>query len=953
MAARPMSTPLVGRAAELGRLREGLARAAAGEPSVLLLAGDAGVGKTRLLREAAVTAEARGAVALVAHCVDLGDVGLPYLPFAEALAHLRDAEPEAVAAAVASHPALARLLPGGAGEVPEDGSAQRLQLFDGVLALLTAVGAPGRPVLLALEDLHWADDASRDLLRFVTARLGGQHVLLVGTYRTDDLHRRHPWRPVLAELLRHPRVERVELPPLDPAEVRALARQAGPLPAAVVERVVERAEGNAFYAEQLLLAGAGPELPGTLADVLRGRVERLDPAAQSLARVAAAAGRRVTEPLLRGAAVRWDPGLPFDASLREAVASHVLVVDEGHVAFRHALLGEAVAADLLPGEVSALHRAYLRALADEPALGSASEVAAHALLAPDLPAALVASRRAADEARELLAPAVVLRHLETVLRLWDGLPDAAELLGEPQDEVLAAASRAAGQSGRVDRAVQLARAAVAATPGVLRAAEHRTQLARHLLAADRVPDALRESTRAVADLAGTSGRAAAWALATHARVALNLDHEDEAELAATEAVALARAVGAPDAESDAATTLAAALVGEPTRALEMLTAALAAARRSDDVETELRVRYNLGMRRFEAGALDEAAADVAEGLARARAAGATRAVYGVQLDYLDRLVRYHRGDLAPVGAPADVDDDLAAVTQAVDLYAAVARGDEDAVARGLALRPAWARDGLVVLVAGGCTADALTRTGRPAEALGVLAAAVEHLERLWSPAYLAGIWHAALGLAAWADLRAAGHDAPVADGVVAVEALRERAERTAARGPLGPEGRAWLLRARAEHARATGVPDVAAWRAAAEAFDYGYRVEAARSRHRLAEALLAVGDRDGARGAAAAALAEAEATGAVPLAAAVRDLCRRARLDVPGTRAPVADVLTAREAEVLALAAQGLSNRQIGERLYISGKTVSVHVSNVLAKLGASGRTEAVALAHRRGLLDA
>jgi DNA-binding CsgD family transcriptional regulator len=191
---------------------------------------------------------------------------------------------------------------------------------------------------------------------------------------------------------------------------------------------------------------------------------------------------------------------------------------------------------------------------------------------------------------------------------------------------------------------------------------------------------------------------------------------------------------------------------------------------------------------------------------------------------------------------------------------------------------------------------------------------------------------------------------------------------------LGPEGRAWLQRAAAENARlhaavgnAPGTPAVegseptsaALWREAAtawqdtvNAFDFGYRYEVARSRYRWAEALLGAGEREAAEVEAAEALSEAEDMGAKPLADAVRALARRARLDLPGVRRATASTLTEREEEVLGLVAQGLSNRQIGERLFISTKTVSVHVSNLLAKLGASGRAEAVSLAHQRGLLE-
>jgi DNA-binding NarL/FixJ family response regulator len=150
-----------------------------------------------------------------------------------------------------------------------------------------------------------------------------------------------------------------------------------------------------------------------------------------------------------------------------------------------------------------------------------------------------------------------------------------------------------------------------------------------------------------------------------------------------------------------------------------------------------------------------------------------------------------------------------------------------------------------------------------------------------------------------------------------------------------------------------GEPAVDLWRAAVDAFAFGHVYEEARSRWRLAEALLAVDDRAGAAEQAQAAHAVAVRLGATPLRTAVENLARRGRLEVDGIRRPVEvnAVLTPREAEVLALMAQGRTNRQIGAELYISEKTASVHVSNILGKLAASGRTEAVAIAAARGLL--
>ncbi|GAA3793989.1 LuxR family transcriptional regulator [Cellulomonas soli] len=996
-----MSTPFVARAAQVEQLRGAWVRAGSGEPAVVLLGADAGVGKTRLLRHVAALAQAGGALVVTAHCVDLGDVGLPYLPFVEALARLRELDPTAVDAVVASRPALARLLPGQVGGSRDDDPAypgpdeqsSRMQLFDGVVELLAAVGHPGAPLVLVLEDLHWADPSSRDLLRFVTARLRAEHVLVVASYRTDDLHRRHPWRPVVAELSRHPRVQRIDLPPFTDDEVRAFATAVAgrQLPEPVVRRVIERSEGNAYYAEELLESGADTDgLPWTLADVLRTRLEQLDPAVQQLARVASVAGRRVTEPLLRAAVVAsGDPVLNapgvVDDALREAVTRHVLVGEDEHIAFRHALLAEAVAADLLPGEVSSLHRAYLRALLADPGLGPASVLALHALRAPDLPIALTASLEAARTAFAVLAPAEALHHLETALRLWDAVPDAAALTGCSHVDVLVDAATAASRAGASERAGKHARTAVEESTDPVARAVRRTALARYLLLDERPEDAMAEASRARDDLPPERVRERAWALATYARAALTHDRDGEATTSATEAVELARSVGAADAESDALTTLAVLVVDDAPRAAALLDEALGRARDACDLETELRTRYNLASNRFYAGDLDAAVRLTAAGLARAVETGMSGDPYAVSLRDLATIARYMLGDLTPdpdrpvlprvdpvdpvdgtrgatgrTSAPGAALDLLTAGARAIDLYAAVARGDTDTVERGRALEPMWQRDGSIALIGGGTTIDALTWRGRDDEAVELALAVIGHLDQRWSDYFLGGIWLAALALGALADAAAAerllGKD--VHGREAQADTLLERAVTTAERGrprggPLGPEGRAWLARAHAEHARALGRPAVALWAAATDAFAYGYRYEEARTRWRWAEALLEEGERAAAREQAGRALAEADAMGAAPLAAAVRDLARRGRLDLPGVRVDGPDLLTARESEVLSLVAQGLSNRQIGEALYISGKTVSVHVSNLIAKLGVSGRTEAVTVAHQRGLLGA
>ncbi len=959
-------TPFVARDEELARLRAVLARASAGDPGAVLLAGDAGVGKTRLLERFAQDATDAGATVIVGHCVDLGGVGLPYLPFSEALGQLRGQSGH-LDEVIEQRPAIGRLLDTG-GTESADGSEQqaaRLQLFDGIAAALTTSGRRGHPLVVVIEDLHWADPSSRDVLRFLLARMRADHVLIVASYRTDDLHRRHPMRPVLAELLRHPRVEQVELHPFTETELAdfAVAVTGTSVPDATLHRVLDRSEGNAYFAEELLESGPDTaSLPVSLADVLRTRLEQNDPAVQQLARIASVAGRRVGDGLLRAVAAH-DPSLAapgaVDSAVREAVA-HQLLIGEGedYLAFRHALLAEVVSADLLPSERAGLHRAYLKALSADPGLGSHAERAHHALNSHDVRAALTESHAAADEAADVLAPAEELRHLESVLELWDAVPDATESITDSRIDVEMRAASAASRAGQPSRAAGLARSALdAAEPeDVIR---FTSAAAFFLIDDNHAEEALERCTAALALLEdrGPSVQRAR-VLAAHARSAVNSDQDDLARASADRAVEESRELDVPDAEADALATLAIVEVNDADTAAGLLRQAMARAKDAGDLLTEVRIAHNLTSTLYYAGRLDESAEVCRNGIERARSTGVLWMGYGVSLLVFWELIRYVTGDLTQAPPFRDWAPDSALATLSViDLYAAVARGDADAIDRGQAVKADWHADPMMAMISGGNTIDALTWAGRQQEALDLTLSLIDFMNRSWNDYFLGGIWLSALGLAALADraaqTRLTGGD-PAAD-VRMGETLIDRAVRTAERGRprggrLGPEGRAWLARAHADFARLRGEDDPDLWQACVDEFDYGYRYEVARSRYRQAAAFMARDRRAEAERAAAASVAEATAIGARPLIDAVTALARRARLDVPGLRT-TSSVLTGREEQVLALVSQGLTNRQVGERLFISGKTVSVHMSNVLDKLGASGRAEAVAVAHRRGLL--
>ena len=282
---------------------------------------------------------------------------MPYLPFAEMLAQL-DGAPE-----LAAHPALEQLRrrATGAGE-----GLDRAEVLESVAALVEDLAAE-RPLVLVVEDAHWADASTRDLLSFLVARRVPGRFLVLVTFRSDEMHRRHPLRRQVAEWVRLPGVERLQLEPLPASAVRTMVEEilghSDEAYDADVARIVERAQGNAFYVEELVGAflGGGWSLPEDLADLLLVRLERLPPTAREVVRTASAAGQRVPHGLL--ARVSPLPDDQLDLALREAIDAGVLVrAGDSAYAFRHALLGEAVYDDLLPGERMRLHTAYAEAV---------------------------------------------------------------------------------------------------------------------------------------------------------------------------------------------------------------------------------------------------------------------------------------------------------------------------------------------------------------------------------------------------------------------------------------------------------------------------------------------------------------------------------------------------------------------------------------------------------------
>ncbi|WP_460458716.1 ATP-binding protein, partial [Angustibacter peucedani] len=882
------TAPLVGRAEELDRLAGlvGVHDPAPAGASVLV-SGDAGVGKTRLLSELRDAALAAGWQVLAGHCLDFGDSTLPYLPFSEIFGRLATERPAEAQRVVEAHPAIARLMPGrrllADGEhapsalvpgVERADRTDRSDLFEAVHAALAELAA-GSPVLVVVEDVHWADQSTREMLGFLFARQREVPVALVATYRTDDLHRRHPLRPAAVQWSRLPTVARLALDPLPDAAVRELVRALHPAPLteAEVHGIVRRAEGNAFFTEELVAGverGGGP-LTWDLAELLLVRLDQLGDDARAVVRAAAVAGRRVSHALLVRVAGLDLPRL--DSALRAAVDANVLVPARGDgYAFRHALLAEAVYDDLLPGERVGLHAAYAEALASREVEGTAAELARHARAAHDLPTAVRASIQAGDEAMSVGGPDEATLHLETALEL---LGDASrEDSPAPEvDRVLLTlrAAQAAMAAGRSHRALALVQEQLAALPDDVapeRRATVLVELAGVALVSDTTVDALALTTEALHLVPeDPPNPLRAKAISMHARA--NLDHyrRDESARWAQEAATLARDLDLPSVLVEAMTTLAYLdrRAGDLASSRTALEQSERKARANGDVAAQLRSLYGLGSLEFENGEL----AAAREAFGRAVELGAERgrpwAPYAIESRWLAASVAFVAGDFDDVLRLSDVAGSrppgvAEALMAASRLAVQAARGDAAGLEVLPHLRPWWAKEG-VVAIASAPAIDLLGDAGDLEGAVAVHDDAVRSVLALWQrPTLHAQVRLAALLLgqlgteAARESSASARADLARRGGELVETAARAASWSHEPGGRPGPEGAAWVARVAAEDARLrwlTGVdqPDdvelVGRWQQAVAAFEgFGHVHETARSQARLAAVLRATGRAD-------------------------------------------------------------------------------------------------------------
>jgi DNA-binding NarL/FixJ family response regulator/tetratricopeptide (TPR) repeat protein len=934
----------VGRARELEELDRVLDSARTGNGTTALVTGEAGIGKSRLTSELASRARGAGFEVFLGRSIDLVGTELPYQPFVEALRPL--GEPWR-----------------GDGRTP----GSQLRVFEETLALL-AGRAASSPVLLVLEDLHWADTSTLDLVVYLAHNLGGHQVLLLATYRADEPGSAERVRRVADGVRRSGSSVVLELGPLEDEELAALlaARADGVLPAAVSNAIASRSEGNPFFAEELLAAAGdnSVELPRRLRDLLLERIGRLEPQTDSLLRLAAAAGRDVGHTLLTALA---RPEQDVRESLREAVEQGVLVAEQatGCFRFRHALLAEAIYATILPGEREELHAKLAEELARSGA-ASPAELAQHWEAANRSAEALTASVAAARQAEAVFGLAEAHAHLERALALWPAVPDAAELTGLDLAGLCAWTAQRASQVGASVQAVELARRAVELVGA---ADSHRSSFLNVRLGEYLYETGTDEAGLAVLEHAveivpaEPPSEERAYALASlSGGVMLTWRHAESLRVA-EEALALARDVGAREAEVRALTVLGIDLsyLGRGDEGLARLHQALQLAEEIADHWGLERAYINLTDTLTMLGRPRESAHVGQTGLEVMRR-------YGIDSPL---LVSNQIEALLAIGAWDDADA----------LSASALRSMASSFPYSLLIVRALVETGRGELGAARAHFEAAAITLRKDRGLGLYDAWLADLalwQRRWTDADAAvdeGLTQARQSEAAQirvqvcaTGLRTQSELAALARARRDAHGLRDRLDRAerllevardaaSAASATTPNAAGWLALCEAEGIRARAEAQPEAWANAATMWNQLERPPlAAYCRWREAEALVAAG---ASRTESSVRLREAHAVAArlkaKPLLRELELLAERARLDLAPPEASMPEReslettlgLTPREAEVLTLVAGGYTNREIADKLVISVKTAGVHVSHILRKLDVPNRREAAAVAHR------
>ncbi|HEY2877798.1 helix-turn-helix transcriptional regulator [Nocardioides sp.] len=938
----------MGRERETAELDEALGLAVQGTPQVVLVGGDAGIGKTTLVAHLERRATDLGFTVATGHCLDL-EAGISFAPVVEAvralLAGLDDFH---------ARPSARRMLTLLDPEAPR--SVEPLRVLDDLRQTALEAAAAG-PVLVVLEDMHWADRSTQDFAAALSRTARGA-LLLVLTFRSDELHRRHPFRKALVEIGRTVGSRRIDLGGLGGDDIAGLvaARTEGPPDPSLVSTVLARSEGNPLYAEELLAVDQ-EGAPGHLSDLLLARIDALDQGPRALLRVASVNGTRLdTETLAELAGL--DQGR-MESYLREALDANVLRHAAGSLEFRHPLLREAAYDDLMPDERTRIHARLAEKLqsqvdaAPDPRLAILSRLAFHWNAAHDLPRTLTASVRAGLAAKRLRAAEAVIQ-LERALSLWDRVPDAETLAEHPRAELVVLLGDALGDQGDLERWHTLVRTAVdmlGPDPDRLLASRVYSALA---LSSFHTVDTIgaQEAIRLAVEYAGDSPtEELAWALSAQSQY-LNSQAQFAASVAAAQrAIDVARRAACVEAEVYALYPGCLSL-----GALGHIAAALAGMEQANDVSRAAgMVGYALdqylALEYMQAGQVDRGLALASEGFDEGMALGlpiqatlcggaALQALlWRGRLDEAEQRLE----ELTELGLPASsghwrsLRADLLLARGAAAAATPLVR--ETAADTQAANRKPWDVEVLTEF------ALAIMLDDLPS-ALEAARSCLAQLDDTDSPLLSAGA--ARIGFQALC----LGRTTPR----LMTDELRDGAARHLgrARAGLTDEWRpayhgVQLALAEAYAARYAGEPAVDQFRAAAglaEPFGAYFALE---PRLNLATELLAHGGRDEGRELLVECWRAAHDMGAHDLERRARRLATRTRVPLPRSAAREGPLsrLTPREREVLDHLATGATNKAIAESLFVTEKTASVHVSNLLAKLGVTNRGEAAALARQ------
>lgn len=949
---------LIGRERSLELLQDAF-DAAARSAEVVLVEGEGGIGKTALLEAFAVEVADDDVAWFGGGAIDVGGEPIPYGPVTELLRSIRRQR-----GAVLADDDVSRLV--------RTTAKDRMELFDYLLDTLDRVRQSVSRVVVAIEDLHWADDATLDLIAFLARNLA-PGFLLVLTHRPDDSS--DHVRSVLAMIGRD-RGRRIALQRLGREQVRELVGAVrGQVPSEPeLEEIYLRGEGNPFLIGELAAADQ-QRVPTSVRDVLLARTHGLTDNGWAVAELAAVIGARVPHDVLSSAAT--DPSAAVLAgsaqlndAIRQVVGCGLLAADGDDYLFRHALSREVLLDRLLPTDRRRLHAAVARTLAQQPGASTdvrlATEIASHWYLARSPQQSLAAI----DAARLCMS----VFAFGEAWRQYGRAMEGRSLESSDDAELMLAAAEAARWSGALPSAIELGHQALAIATDSATRARLQERLGQYLWEAGRTDDARNAFAEAAAEL-DDSEESVLSAEVAASSAHLNLMSGDAATARdlAVAAIELAARTGALSAEGRARITygVSLAFLGELESGADEVRRGQALVSRHGDLDERRRADSNLAYVLLMSGQTAAACEVSLTSLAFLRRHGldasAGSALTSNTVVLLRLTGRWDEADrLAQEALASDIPAGQARYIHLARAELAISRGDIDlardqiAAAESLLTEPAQM----------GFVTDL-----RMAEAeLALISNDLDHARETMlelvsglpeSAAPRMVLQACALGLRVEADIAQLrpGRTSSGADSVSVYRAiLSEVVEATT------PENAALGLTARAEVCRAEGVSDPALWMQATTAWTgLGHPLQTAYCQLRLAESMLA---QPGQARAAAEVLRSchlsATELGARLLVREAAALARRARIELAdpaaeGAEHPASPAitpprpaapfgLTPRELEVLRAITDGDTNRDIARTLFLSPRTVGVHVSNVLAKLGVSTRGQAAAIATRLAL---